>query len=146
MAETTKASTGAKSEFWFNDGSALYKAVQVKSFGLPSPEVEQLDSTSLESDAKEFVPGDTDFGTFEVKLNLRPGSDTDTKLESWVASQAERAFLANVAVRSVLTRSYAGNAIAVAYDRGEITRGGVMEATLRLRSTGAVTAAAYVAP
>jgi hypothetical protein len=111
MAETTKASTGAKSEFWFNDGTALYKAVQVKGFGLPSPEVEQLESTNLDSDAKEFVPGDTDFGEFEVKLNLRPGSDTDTKIEAWVAAQVERAFKANIAVRSVLTRSYDGNAI-----------------------------------
>src|SRR4051812_30928362 len=127
MAETTKASTGAKSEFWFNDGTALYKAVQVKSFQLPSANVDQLESTNLDSDAKEFVPGDTDFGTFEVKLNLRPGSDTDTKLEAWVAAQTERAFLANVAVRSVLTRSYAGNAIAQGYDRGDIQRGGVME-------------------
>jgi hypothetical protein len=146
MAETTKASTGAKSEFWFNDGAALYKAVQVRSFQLPSPEVEQLESTPLEADAKEFVPGDTDFGTFEVKLNLRPGSDTDTKIEAWVAAQTERAFLNNIAVRGVLTRSYAGNAIAQAYNRGEIQRGGVMEGTLTLRSTGAVTSAAYVAP
>jgi hypothetical protein len=146
MAETTKASTGAKSEFWFNDGTALYKAVQVKNFQLPSPEVEQLESTPLEADAKEFVPGDTDFGTFEVKLNLRPGSDTDTKLEAWVAAQTERAFKANIAVRSVLTRSYDGNALAEGYDRGEVSRSGVMEATLRLRSTGAVTSSAYVAP
>jgi hypothetical protein len=146
MSEATKASTGAKSEFWFNDGSALYKAVQVKSFGLPSPTVDQLESTNLDSAAKEFVPGDTDFGEFEVKLNLRPGSDTDTKIEAWVAAQVERAFKCNVAVRSVLTRSYDGIAIAVAYDHGEINRGGVMEATLRLRSTGAVTSSAYVAP
>jgi hypothetical protein len=146
MAETTKASTGAKSEFWFNDGAALYKAVQVKSFQLPSPEVEQLESTNLDSDAKEYVPGDTDFGLFEVKINLRPGSDTDTKIEAWVAAQTERAFLANLAVRGVLTRSYAGNAIAVGYDHGDIQRSGVMEATVKLRATGAVTSAAYVAP
>lgn len=146
MAETTKASTGAKSEFWLHDGTALYKLVQVKGFGLPSPEVEQLESTNLDSDAKEFVPGDTDFGEFEVKLNLRPGSDTDTKIEASVAAQVERAFKANIAVRSVLTRSYDGNVIPVAYDRGEINRSGIMEATLKLRSTGAVTSSAYVAP
>jgi hypothetical protein len=146
MAETTKASTGAKSEFWFNDGAALYKAVQVKSFGVASPTVEQLESTSLESDAKEFIPGDTDFGDFEVKMNFRPGSDTDTKLEAWLAAQTERAFLENVAVRGVLTRSYAGTGILTAIDRGDITRGGVMEVTAKIRSTGSVTSGAYVAP
>jgi hypothetical protein len=146
MAETQKASTGAKSEFWFNDGSALYKAVQVKSFGMPSPEVEQLESTYLESDAKEFVPGDTDFGDFEVKMNFRPGSDTDTKLEAWLAAQVERAFLENVAIRGTLVRSYAGTGILTAIDRGEIARGGVMEVTARIRSTGTVTSGAYVAP
>jgi hypothetical protein len=146
MAETQKASTGAKSEFWFNDGSALYKAKQVKSFQLPSPSVEQLESTTLESDAKEFVPGDTDFGTFQIKLNLRPGSDTDTKIEAWVAAQTERAYQFNTAERGVLTRMYTGNAVAQEYDHGEVQRSGVMEATLTLRSTGAMTSAAYVAP
>lgn len=146
MAELTKASTGAKSEFWFNDGTALYRARQVKNFGLPNPEVEQLEATSLEDDAKVFIPGDTDFGEFEVVLNFRPGSDTDTKLEAWLAAQVERAFKANVAVRKVLTWSYDGNAILVGLDRGEISRGGVMEVTATLRSTGAVTSSAYVAP
>jgi hypothetical protein len=146
MAETQKASTGAKSEFWFNDGTALYKGRQVKSFQLPSPSVEQLESTTLESDAKEFVPGDTDFGTFQVKLNLRPGSDTDTKIEAWVAAQTERAYQFNTAERGVLTRMYTGNAVAQEYDHGEVQRGGVLEATLTLRSTGAMTSAAYVAP
>lgn len=146
MAETTLASTGAKSEFWFNDGTSLYQGRQVKSFGLPNPEVEQLESTHLGSDAKEFVPGDIDYGEFEVKFNFRPGSDTDTKLEAWLAAQVERAFKANVAVRKVLTRSYDGNALLVALDRGEINRGGVMEVTAKMRSTGAVTASAYVAP
>lgn len=146
MADTTLASTGAKSEFWLNDGTSLYRLRQVKNFGLPSPEREQLESTSLESDAKEFVPGDIDYGEFEVVVNLRPGSDTDTKIEAAVTAGVERAFKANLAVRNTLTRSYDGNAIAVAYERGDINRGGVMEATLRLRSTGAVTASAYVAP
>lgn len=143
MAETTKASTGAKSRFSLHDGTSLYQLVQVKSFGLPSPEREQIESTHLESDAKEYVPGDVDYGEFEVVLNLRPGSDTDTKLEAAALAGDERAFTAELAVRGVLTRDYDGMANVVAYDRGEITRGGVMEATLRLQSTGPVTASVH---
>jgi hypothetical protein len=41
---------------------------------------------------------------------------------------------------------YTGNAVAQEYDHGEVQRGGVIEATLTLRSTGAMTSAAYVAP
>jgi hypothetical protein len=68
MAETTAKSTGAKSEFWFNDGSALYRAREVKTFGHPGFEVEQLDATSLESVAKEFVPGDIEYQEFDVEV------------------------------------------------------------------------------
>lgn len=148
MAETQKASTGKKSQFFLHNGTVLYKLNQVKSFGLPSPETEQLESTHLESDAKEFISGDTDFGEFEVKLNLRPGSDTDLQLEDAAADDSgdDIAFKGNVAIRGVLSRSYDGNANVVAYDRGEINRSGVMEATARLRATGPVTSSAYVAP
>lgn len=145
MAEDVKASTGAKSQFFLNDGSQLYQLKEVKSISAPNFSVEEIETTHLESDAKEFAPGDVDFGEFEVVMNYRPGSDTDTKIEEAVAAQAERAFKINVAVRGVLTRTLAGNAIVVGYDRGEITRGGVMEATLRLRATGYVTSAAYSA-
>jgi len=146
MAETTKKSTGAKSEFWFNDGSALYRAREVRSFGHPGFNVEQLDATSLESDAKEFIPGDVEFQEFDVTIYYRPGSDTDTKLEAWVAAQVERAIKLNRAVRSVLTRSYDGNAIAVSYIAGDAERGTVGTAVLRLRPTGYFTSSAYVAP
>lgn len=146
MAETTKKSTGAKSEFWFNDSSALYRAREVRSFGHPGFNVEQLDATSLESDAKEFIPGDVEFQEFDVVIYYRPGSDTDTKLEAWVAAQVERAIKLNRAVRSVLTRSYDGNAIAVSYIAGDAERGTVGTATLRLRPTGYFTSSAYVAP
>lgn len=146
MAELTKASTGAKSQFWLNDGTALYQLREVKNFQIPSPQLEEHESTHLDSDAKEFVPGDIDFGEFNVVLNFRPGSDTDTKLEAALAAQTERAFAAHVAVRGVLTRSYTGNCIVKAIDRGEVSRSGVMEVTVTCRSTGAITSAAYVAP
>lgn len=145
MSEDTKASTGAKSQFWLHDGSALYQMRQVKNFQIPSPEYEELESTHLDSDAKEYVPGDTDFGEFNVVMNFRPGSDTDTKLEAALAAQEERAFAAHVAVRKVLTRSYTGNCLVKKIDRGEVNRSGVMEVTVTCRSTGAVTSAAYSA-
>ena|SRR5213596_2708809 len=146
MAETTFKSTGAKSEFWFHDGSALYRAREVQSLGHPGFEVEQLESTSLESVAKEFVPGDTEYQEFDVVIYYRPGSDTDAKLEAWVNAQTERAFKINRAVRGTLTRSYDGNAIAVSYLPDEAQRGEVTKATVRIRPTGAVTSSAYVAP
>lgn len=141
MPETVKASTGAKSKFSLHDGTALYQLKEVKSVQIPSFEVEQVETTHLESDAKEYVPGDIDFGEFEVVLNFRPGSDTDTKIEATATAQDERGFKVEVAVRGVLARSYTGNCIVIGYDRGEITRSGVMEATLRLRATGFVTSA-----
>jgi hypothetical protein len=146
MAETTAKSTGAKSEFWFNDGSALYRAREVAEMGHPGFEVEQLDATSLESVAKEFVPGDIEYQEFDVVIYYRPGSDTDTKLEAWAAAQVERAFKINRAVRGTLTRSYDGNGIAVSYLPDDAVRGEVTRATIRIRPTGAVTASAYVAP
>lgn len=146
MAETTLKSTGAKSEFWFNDGTALYRAREVFTFGHPGFEVEQLDSTSLESVAKEFIPGDTEYQEFDVVVYYRPGSDTDTKLEAWVTAQVERGFQINRAVRGTLTRMYTGNGIAVSYLPDDAARGDVTKATVRVRPTGAVTAAAYVAP
>lgn len=146
MAETTLKSTGAKSEFWFNDGTALYRAREVANFGHPGFEVEQLDATSLESEAKELVPGDIEFQEFDVVIFYRPGSDTDTKLEAWALAQTERAIKINRAVRGVLTQSYDGNAIAVSYLPDDAQRGEVTKATVRVRPTGFVTTSAYVAP
>ena len=146
MAETTKKSTGAKSEFWFDDGTALYRAREVQSFGHPGFEVEQLDATSLESEAKEFIPGDVEFQEFDVTVYYRPGSDTDAKLEAWAAAQVERAIKINRAVRGVLTRSYDGNAIAVSYLPDDAERGTVGTAVVRIRPTGFMTSSAYVAP
>jgi hypothetical protein len=146
MAETTAKSTGAKSEFWFNDGTALYRAREVFTMGHPGFEVEQLDATSLESVAKEFVPGDIEYQQFDVVIYYRPASDTDTKLEAWAAAQVERAIKINRAVRGTLTRSYDGNAILVSYMPEEAARGEVTKATLTLRPTGAITASASVAP
>ena len=146
MAETTVKSTGAKSEFWFNDGTSLYRAREVFTIGHPGFEVEQLESTSLESVAKEYVPGDTEYQEFDVVIYYRPGSDTDTKLEAWVSAQVERAIKINRAVRGTLTRSYDGNAIAVSYLPDDAARGEVGKATLRVRPTGAITSSSYVAP
>lgn len=143
VSEGQLASTGAKSELWLHDGTALYKLVQVKSFKLPSAERERIESTHLASDAKEYVPGDLDFGEFEAVLNLRPGSTTDTLCETLAAGQADVAFKACLAVRGTLTRDYTGTCIVLGYDHGEINRKGVMEATLKLAASGAVTSAAH---
>jgi hypothetical protein len=146
MAETTAKSTGAKSEFWFNDGTTLYRAREVKTFGHPGFEIEQLDATSLESTAKEFIPGDVEFQEFDVTIYFRPGSDTDSKLQAWAVAQTERAIKLNRAVRGVLTQSYDGNAIAVSYLPSDADRGEVGTAVVRVKPTGYFTTSAYVAP
>lgn len=146
MAEATLKSTGAKSEFWFHDGSALYRAREVFTIGHPGFEVEQLDATSLESTAKEFIPGDIEFQPFDVTIYYRPGSDTDAKLEAWALAQTERAIKINRAVRGTLTRSYDGTALAVSYIPGDAERGEVGKAVVNIRPTGFFTSSAYVAP
>lgn len=142
--ETTKASTGSKSQFWLHDGTALYQLVQVRSFKLPSPSRDRVESTSLEDDNKVYVPGDLDYGEFEVMINLRPGSTTDTLLEAAVAAADDRAFKAVLAVRNTPTRNYTGSAVVLGYEKGEINRKGVMEGTIKLAMSTALTNAAYV--
>lgn len=146
MAEATLKSTGAKSEFWFNDGTSLYRAREVFTIGHPGFEVEQLESTSLESVAKEYIPGDIEYQAFDVVIYYRPGSDTDTKLEAWATAQIERAIKINRAVRGTLTRSYDASAILISYLPEDAARGEVTKATLSIRTSGAVTSSAYVAP
>lgn len=147
MADNQLAGTGHRAQFWLNNAAAtpvLTRINQVVSFGLPSSERDEVETTHLDSDAKEYAPGLQDFGEFEVTLNLRPGSDTDLLLEAAAEEGNQRAFKAVLPIRGVLTRNYTGQCFVKSYDKGEITVDGKMEATLSCRATGAVVSAPVV--
>lgn len=147
MAETQLAGTGWNGEFWINDGTALYELRQVVSFTLPQDEVDEVEITHLKSAGRrrEYAEGMIDGGEFEVTLNYRPLSDTDTKIRSWQAAGGPRAFKAVVPERGVPTAQFTGTCILKGYDAGEVSPDDKMEATLTLRLSGAVTVAAYTA-
>lgn len=149
MAETQLDTTGRKSEIWIEDspGAGTYtKLRRVKTLNLPTSSRERLESTSLEDDAKTYVPGDKDFEEFDVVTNFRPGSDTDERLEDLAAGEDEIGVIIIVAIRGVLTKQYSFDALVLSYGPNDITRGAVTEATARLTATGNVTSAAYTTP
>jgi hypothetical protein len=143
MADNQLAGTGHRAQFWLdNDTNVLTRINHVTSIGLPSAERDEVDVTHLDSDAREYAPGLSDFGEFEIALNLRPGSDTDLLLEEAVEAGDERDFKVVLPIRGTLVREYTGTCFVKAYDRGDVTVDDKMEATLTCRATGAVTSGA----
>lgn len=145
MADTQLAGGGWGGEFHLNDGTSLFELKQVVSFTLPQDERDQIEITHLKStnQRREFAPGLIDGGEFEVVVNLRAGSDTDTKVAAAFAAGTARAFKAVIPERGVATWDVTGNAIVTGYDRGEVNAEDKMEATITLKPTGAVTEAAH---
>lgn len=145
MAETQKASIGWAGEVWLHDGTALYELVQVTSFGLPSDTVDRVETTHLKSPnrRREYVSGLVDGGEVEVVLNFRPGSTTDTLLETALATGDSRACKFVVPIAGTPVRDYTTTAIVTGYERGPVTAEDAMEATVTLAITGAVTAAVH---
>lgn len=146
MAETQKSSTGWNGEVWLHDGTALKELVQVVNFGLPSDQIERVETTHLKSAnrRREYTTGLIDGGEVEVTLNFRPGSDTDALLEDALADGDARAIKFVVPILGVPTRDYTTTAVLTGYDRGTIGAGEKMEATATFTITGAVTSAAHV--
>ncbi|HEY8593310.1 MAG TPA: phage tail tube protein [Sphingomicrobium sp.] len=146
MADDQLAGTGHRGQFWLDNASGtLTRLGQVVSFNIPTAERDEVETTHLDSDAKEFAPGLIDFGTFEVVLNFRPGSDTDELLEDAASDEGVREFKAVVPIRGELAKDYTGTGFVRGYERGDITPDGKMEATVTIRVTGAVTGAAHAA-
>lgn len=148
MAETQLATTGKKSQVWIEDapGANTYTQLKhVKRFGMPKPEREKLESTHLESEGKEYVPGDVDFGDFDIVTNYRPGSDTDERLEELAVGEDTIGIILIVAIRGTLTKQYSGDINVLQYGPDEINRA-VNEAVASVSSTGAFTSAAYTTP
>lgn len=144
MAETQKASTGHRSQFWLHDGVALVRCMEVKSIKFPTAERGEQPSTHLDSDAEEYVPTLPDYGDFEVVLNHRDGSDTDVLLAAAFADPDERDFKIVLANRGALVTDSTGAAILKRYELPELTVDTVQESTAIFRMTGAVTKAAHV--
>lgn len=149
MAETQLDTTGRKSEIWIEDapGAGTYtKLRRVKTLNIPRSSRERLESTSLEDDAKTYVPGDKDFEAFDVVTNYRPGSDTDERLEELAAGEDEIGMIVIAAIRGTLTKQYSFDALVLGYGPNDLTRGAVSEATANITATGNVTSAAYTTP
>src|SRR5688572_25604024 len=111
MADTQEASIGWGGEAWLstdNTEANLGELVQVVSFGLPSVEVDQVETTHLKSEDqfKEFADGLKDGGTVNIVLNFRPGSDTDEKIDAWEDSRGKRKVRLIVPLGGVATKSY----------------------------------------
>lgn len=149
MSETQKDTTGRKSEVWIEDGpgaGTFTRLHRIKSFGHPIASRERLESSSLEDDAKTYVPGDVDFDEFDIISNFRAGSDTDVRLEELAASEDEIGVILIRAERGVLTRQYSFDMLVLSYGPDSAERSTVTTATAKCSATGNVTSAAYSAP
>lgn len=136
MAETQEATVGYMGEVWLHDGSALYELNQVKSFPVPGPGArEEVESTHLKSPGwrREYLETFYEDSEFDVVLNSRPLSTTDTLLDAARADGDARAMLlvlpenGEPAAQIELTVKCRG------YDRGEVTADGLLEATATFR-------------
>lgn len=148
MAETQEASVGWGGEVHLSTDdqvAGLVELVQVVSFGLPQDEVERVETTHLKSPnrRREYTSGLVDGGEVEVVLNFRPGSDTDTALEAALAAGDERAARFVVPELGTPAYDYDTLVIVTGYDKGQVTAGEKMEATVTMAITGAVTKAAH---
>lgn len=143
MAETQEASVGWGGEFHFHDGTALYEAVEVVSFTLPSPEFEEVESTHLKSANRyrEFIDSLVNGGEVQVVMNYRAGSDTDTKLLAWRASRAIRAIKFGIPETGEVAVEISTTGKCNQIDRGEVSADGKLEATITIRVASADTQA-----
>lgn len=147
MADNQLASTGHRGQFWLSTDDtilALVRMNEVKSFAIPKKLRDFVESTHLDSDAKEYVPTLPDTDEIEVTLNYRPGSDTDMALEGAANDADPRAMRLIVPIRGELAKQWDFLGY-VTYDpSGDVNVGDVMESTVTIRITGDVTSSAYV--
>lgn len=139
MAETQEATLGYMGEFHLSTTSsagALVELVQVKSFGIPGTGArEQVETTHLKSPGwrREYASSFYEDSDFEVMLNSRLLSDTDVLLADALSDGDERAFLTVIPENGVAVAHISGTCKCIAYDRGEVSPGDVIEATATFR-------------
>lgn len=149
MAETAAATVGYGGEMWFHNGTALYELVEVREFDVPSPGArEQVDKTHLKSPnwRRETISTFYEDADFEVVLNSRPLSDTDTLLADALADSDVRAFKAVLPENGEPAAQIEGTARCTGYTRGRVTPDGLLEATATFRVVTVDAIEAYVAP
>lgn len=136
MAETQEASVGYMGEVWLHNGTTLYELNQVKSFPIPgNEERETVDATHLKSPGWRREEIETFYvdEEFEVVLNSRPLSTTDTLLASAAAAKDTRAMLLVIPENGVPVAQVPLTVQVRSYVRGEVSIDGVMEATATFR-------------
>lgn len=136
MAETQDASVGYMGEFWLHNGTVLYELVQVKSFQIPGTGArEQVETTHLKSTGwrREHVSTFYEDSEFEVTLNSRLLSDTDTLLADALADGDIRAFKAVIPENGAPVAQIEGTARCIAYERGTVSPDEVIESTVTFR-------------
>lgn len=142
MADNQLAGTGHRGQFWLSTDDTVGNLVrmnQVKGFGLPKTLRDFVETTHLDSDAKEYAPTLPDTDEIEVTLNYRPGSDTDLELADAAVDPDPRKIRLIVPIRGVLTRQFTFSGY-VTYDpSGDVNVSDVMESTVTIRVTGAIT-------
>lgn len=144
MADTQLAGTGQGAQFWLSTDDTvgnLAKMSQVTEFGLPKTLRDFIETTHLESTAKEYAPALPDSDEIEVTLNFRPGSDTDLALASASVDANPRKIRLIVPIRATLVRSYTFSGYITYSPSDSVTVGDKMESTVTVRVTGAITTA-----
>lgn len=144
MSETQEPSIGWGGEVYLSTDDSpgnLQELVQVVSFQLPNDEVDEVEVTHLKSPdrRKEFIAGLIDGGEVQVVLNYRPGSDTDTLIRDAKAAHDTRAIRFVIPENGIAAVQIDTFAWIKGYDRGEVSAGEKMEATVTFRITGSET-------
>ncbi|AMK19332.1 phage tail tube protein [Sphingobium sp. MI1205] len=135
MAETQDASTGYMGEVWLHNGTALYELTQVKNYKIPGGGArEQVEKTHLKSPnwRREYLSTFYEDSDFDVVLNSRPLSTTDTLLEAARVAGDTRAMLVVIPEDGVPVAQISLTAKCINYDRGEVGED-VIEATATFR-------------
>lgn len=149
MAEDVTPSIGYKDEFWLHNGSSLYKLVGVTAFDEPEGGLrEEVDVTDLDAEdwRRQYESGFYEDTEFQVILNYRPLSDTDTLLRDARDEGDVRAFKAVIAVQGEPTAQVTGTCKCRGYSGGRVAVGEKKEATATFRVVSVESFAAYVAP
>lgn len=146
MAETQSPSVGYKDQFELHNGSALYRLRGVKEFDVPQggareqEEVTDLDAADWRRSYVSTFFEDVDF---EVLLNARPLSTTDTLLAAARDAGDVRAFKASLAENGTLVAQVTGTCRCTGYSYDRVAVGQVKEATARFRVVSVTAIAAY---
>lgn len=149
MAETQEATIGYNGEFHLSTtalASGLVEMVQVREFDIPGDgNREQIEVTHLKSPnyRREYVEGFYEDSDFEVVLNSRPLSTTDTTIEAARAAGDVRAFKAVIPEDGAPAAQVEGTCRCIGYDRGRVTADGVLIATATFRVVTVDAIAAY---